>query len=46
VLERELQTVDFIIAGRGAWLQCRSVVVYMVDWARVAQERAAKGTRP
>jgi hypothetical protein len=35
VLKREATTAHYIIAGRGAFLECRSVVQYVVDWSAV-----------
>lgn len=36
VLDREVATAHYIIAGRGAWQECRSAVTYVLDWSAIA----------
>lgn len=44
VLQRETLTARYIIAGRGAWHECRSAVAFVQDWA--AKMGAGSAVRP
>lgn len=33
VIARETATAHYIVAGRGAWHECRSAVAYVTDWS-------------
>jgi hypothetical protein len=34
VIDRDGMTARYVIAGRGAWHECRSAVDYVQDWSR------------
>lgn len=44
VLERETVVARYIIAGRGAWHECRSAVAFAQDWA--ARMGAGSAVKP
>lgn len=44
VLERDKRTARYVVAGFGAWGECRSSVTYAQDWS--AQMRAGSAVKP